>query len=251
MSPDAQEKSVAGASPFPRPSGWSEVTDARVRAAFARVDRRRFVPEDLRDLAHRDEPLPIGEGQTVSQPYVVALMLQALMLEPGDRVLEIGAGSGYQTALLCELVRTDAEPLGAGVHAIERHPSLLERAAQVLRSAGYTPRLAGGDGALGWPEAAPFHAIVVSAAAVAVPRPLVEQLADGGRLVIPVGAPERDQELWLVQRLASRLEWHALGAVRFVPLISPILAEAANRVLPPPIPRRSFPAPPDRNPFDG
>lgn len=223
--------------PFPRPQGWHEVTDPRVRAAFAHVDRSLFVPADVRDQAARDEPLPIGEGQTVSQPFVVALMLQALHLEPGDPVLEIGAGSGYQTALLCELVRTPTQPPGATVYAVERFGTLLETAAAALQAAGYRPSLRTGDGALGWPERAPFQGIVVSAAAAVVPRPLVEQLADGGRIVIPVGAAGGEQELWLAQRLGSRLHWHAMGPVRFVPLLSPILQDPWQQIHPPPLPR--------------
>jgi protein-L-isoaspartate(D-aspartate) O-methyltransferase len=197
------------------------------------VDRRRFVPESMRPYAHRDEPLPIGEGQTVSQPFVIALMLQALQLEPGDRVLEIGTGSGFQTALLCEIVQLQGQPAGATVYSVERHQSLLEPARSALQAAGYAPQLAVGDGALGWADEGPFHGIVVSAAARAVPRPLVEQLADGGHLVIPVDVAGDEQELWLIQRLATRLEWRALGPVRFVPLVSPVLQNPLRRIMPP------------------
>ncbi|MGL4650722.1 MAG: protein-L-isoaspartate(D-aspartate) O-methyltransferase [Caldilineaceae bacterium] len=224
--------------PFPRPGGWREISNARVRRAFACVDRRLFVPPEQRQYANRDEPLPIGEGQTVSQPYVVALTLQALDLQPGDRVLEVGAGSGYQTALLCELVWPGTGPPGATVFALERSVTLMQRAAGVLDQAGYHPHLLAGDGALGWEAEAPFAGIVVSAAATVVPRPLVSQLADGGRMVIPVGRTESDQELWLVRRRHNRLDWHDLGPVRFVPLISPVLDDPWQQVIPPPLPAR-------------
>jgi len=183
-------------------------------------------------FADQDAPLPIGEGQTISQPFVVALMLQALMLRPGDKVLEIGTGSGYQTAILCELTAPAAdthgnEPhstgaRGATVYAVERFGSLGEHAAAVLTELGYAPHLRIGDGAYGWPEAAPFDAIVVSAAAPHVPRPLWEQLVNGGRMILPIGQHEDDQQLWLVRKLGRRMLIDRLGGVRFVPMISPL-----------------------------
>jgi protein-L-isoaspartate(D-aspartate) O-methyltransferase len=213
---------------FPWAAEWPEITNPRVRAAFARVERRRFLPTSIRDLADRDAPLPIGEGQTISQPFVIALMIQALELEAGQRVLEVGSGSGYQTALLCELAREQGRDLGETVYSIERFPSLLLSAREALESQGYFPHLRSGDGAAGWPEAAPFHAIVVSAAAQRVPLPLWEQLAVGGRLVVPVGASGDDQMLWLLHKTTKGRVPKAMGPVRFVPLISALLDDPAN-----------------------
>jgi len=209
--------------PFPWADQWPEIVDARVRAAFAVVARRAFLDDHLARFADQDAPLPIGAGQTISQPFVVALMLQALAIQPGELVLEIGAGSGFQTALLCELAATEGGARGETVYAIERHPALADRAAAVLASLGYAPHLRVSDGARGWPEVAPFAAIVVSAAAPHVPRPLWEQLAEGGRLILPVGVQDGDQQLWLVRKTAGRMQIEQLGSVRFVPLISPIL----------------------------
>jgi protein-L-isoaspartate(D-aspartate) O-methyltransferase len=209
--------------PFPWADTWPEIIDSRVRAAFAVVPRRAFLDAHLAHFADQDAPLPIGEGQTISQPFVVALMVQALAIQPGEKVLEIGAGSGFQTAILCELAATTESARGATVYAIERHPALADRAAAVLASLGYAPHLRVSDGALGWPEAAPFAAIVVSAVATHMPRPLWAQLAEGGRLILPIGAQDDDQVLWLVRKTAGRMQIEQLGGVRFVPLISPIL----------------------------
>lgn len=214
--------------PFPWADQWPEIVDPRVRAAFAAVPRRAFLEPHLARFADQDAPLPIGEGQTISQPFVVALMTQALHVQPGDKVLEIGAGSGFQTAILCELAATADDVRGATVYAIERHPVLAERAAAVLATLGYSPHLRVGDGALGWPEAAPFAAIIVAAVASHVPRPLWEQLAEGGRLILPVGAQADDQELWLVRKIQGKMQIDRLGGVRFVPLISPVLDDPAQ-----------------------
>lgn len=230
QTPEPTHKSAAGKPTLPWESGWAEIRDQRVRTAFAVVDRAHFVPAKLRAQADEDAPLPIGEGQTISQPFVIALMVQALALQPGDRVLEIGTGSGYQTAILCELVRQLGGEPAESVYSIERFASLAERAAADLASAGYAPRLAVGDGVAGWPDAAPFDALVVSAAAAWLPRTLVDQLADGGRLVIPVGGDPDDQNLWLIKRHGSQVEPIYLGPVRFVPLISPLLEDPANRI---------------------
>jgi protein-L-isoaspartate(D-aspartate) O-methyltransferase len=208
---------------FPWEKVWPEIRDANVRAAFAAVDRARFVDLDLRPLAVRDVPLPIGEGQTISQPFVVALMAQTLALQAGERVLEIGTGSGFETAILCELTAAPDQPLGATVFAVERLATLAQRAAATLHQLGYAPHLRVGDGAAGWPEAAPFAAIVVSAAASHVPMPLWEQLAEEGRMILPIGGEEWEQELWLVRKFEGVMQIKRMGGVRFVPLISPLL----------------------------
>lgn len=207
---------------FPWADQWPEIVDPRVRAAFAVVPRRAFIEEHLARFAEQDAPLPIGEGQTISQPFVVALMVQALHLQPGDKVLEIGVGSGFQTALLCELTAIEGGGRGATIYGVERHAALLARAADVLASLGYAPHLRVGDGAAGWPEASPFDAIIASAVAPHVPRPLWEQLGEGGRMILPLGQHEDDQQLWLVRKLDGQMRVEKLGGVRFVPLISPL-----------------------------
>jgi protein-L-isoaspartate(D-aspartate) O-methyltransferase len=192
------------------------IRDGRVLAAFARVPRRFFVPDAAQDLSEGDHPLEIGYGQTISQPYIVAAMTEALDLQGHERVLEVGTGSGYQTAILCELL-----PLGNTVRTVEIVPELSLRAGRVLHELGYTNvELRVGDGAEGWPEAAPFDAILVAAAPEALPPPLLEQLAPGGRLVIPVGPDPDHQELQLWRKLpgSGLLERKVLMNVRFVPL---------------------------------
>jgi protein-L-isoaspartate(D-aspartate) O-methyltransferase len=174
--------------------------------------------------------LPIEEGQTISQPFVVALMTQALELRPGLRVLEVGTGSGYQTAILCELTAREDHMPGGNVWSVERYATLANQAGKVLYALGYRPQLQVGDGAMGWPEMAPYDAIMVTAAASALPRPLWDQLVDGGRLVIPIGAANRGQMLWLVVKQGRQLVRRALGGVRFVPLISPILDDPLQRL---------------------
>jgi len=187
------------------------IRDERVLEAMARVPRHEFVPLAYRDEAYEDHPLPIGGGQTISQPFVVAAMLEALALRPEDVVLEVGTGSGYETAVLAELVRT--------AYSIERIASLAERARAVLERLGYSNvTVVHGDGSLGLPEAAPFDAIVVSAAAPQVPASLMDQLRDGGRLVIPVGSGFA-QELQLVRKIGHNSTVLYLDGVRFVPLI--------------------------------
>jgi protein-L-isoaspartate(D-aspartate) O-methyltransferase len=192
------------------------IRDPRVLAACARVPRRFFVPEESQDEAEADRPLDIGHGQTISQPLVVAAMTQALMLQDDDRVLEVGTGSGYQTAVLCEVL-----PLSSKVRSIEIVPGLARRAERVLRELGYeNVEIRIGDGALGWPETAPFDAILVAAAPPVVPPALLEQLAPGGRLVIPVGPDPDHQELqlWRKDRATGMLLRKVLMNVRFVPL---------------------------------
>lgn len=207
---------------------WPDVTDERVRAAFAAVPREAFIAPELRQYAGEDAPLPIGQGQTISQPYVVALMVQALALGAGDKVLEIGTGSGYETAILCALTAAPDRPLGDNVYAIERLKTLADQASAALHGLGYWPHLRVGDGAAGWPEEAPFASVIVSAAASHVPRPLWDQLAEGGRMVLPRGTSADNQELWLLQKRAGKMHVENLGGVRFVPLISPLLQDPAN-----------------------
>lgn len=190
-----------------------EITDPQVLAAMRSVPRHRFVPEALRDHAYENRALPIGEDQTISQPSVVALMTQLLDLQRGDRVLEVGTGSGYQAAVLSEL--------GGDVYSIEILEPLARRAAATLAEVGYgRVHLRVGDGYRGWPEAAPFQGILVTCAPDHVPPPLQEQLAEGGRLVIPVG-PRGDQELVVVVKEGGKLVQRDVVPVRFVPMTGP------------------------------
>jgi protein-L-isoaspartate(D-aspartate) O-methyltransferase len=186
------------------------VTNAAVLAAMRAVPRHLFVPASYRADAYADQPLPIGLGQTISQPYIVAAMTEALEIGPGARVLEIGTGSGYQAAVLAAL--------GAQVYSIEIIPELAERAATTLRQLCYTNvQVRCGDGYQGWPEAAPFDGIIVTCAPEQVPRPLQEQLAEGGRLVIPVGA-RYVQTLVRLRKHGTRLDREDLMDVLFVPM---------------------------------
>jgi protein-L-isoaspartate(D-aspartate) O-methyltransferase len=185
------------------------VRDPRVLAALRKVPRHLFVPERLRDIAYVDRPLPIGEQQTISQPYIVAAMTEAVAPKPGDKVLEIGTGSGYQAAVLAELVER--------VYTIEIVESLGLAAKKLLAEQGYdNVEVIIGDGYQGLPEHAPYDAIVVTAAPKEIPPPLIEQLAVGGRLVIPVGGWR--QELMLVERTEKGIERHSLFPVIFVPM---------------------------------
>ena len=190
-----------------------DVRDERVLEALRTVPREAFVPERLAEFAYDDTPLPIGEEQTISQPFVVALMAEALEIRPGDKVLEIGAGSGYAAAVLSRLARE--------VWTIERHPSLAREARERMERLGYrNVHVLHGDGTLGWPEHAPYDAIVVAAGGPEVPPALLDQLALGGRLVIPIGPDLRTQNLVRVRRRADgTLVRENLGGVRFVPLI--------------------------------
>jgi protein-L-isoaspartate(D-aspartate) O-methyltransferase len=187
------------------------ITDSRVLDAMATVPRHLFVPPEVRAQAYGDRALPISEGQTISQPYIVALMAQALSLRPDDRVLEVGAGSGYAAAVLSRLA--------GEVYTIERWPALAETAERCLHDLGYmNVHVFHGDGTAGLPAYAPFDAVVVSAAAPWVPRPLREQLGEGGRLVIPVGG-RNEQILLRLARTDHRTHTERLGEVRFVPLV--------------------------------
>lgn len=187
------------------------VHDERVLAALAVVPRERFVPEGLRDRAYADTPLPIGAGQTISQPLMVALMAAALDLSPGERVLEVGSGSGYAAAVLSRLARE--------VVAVERIAELREGSKKALQDCGFdNVRVVAASDRLGHAELAPYEAIMVSAGAPHVPRALLDQLTEHGRLVVPVGAP-RHQELVRVTRTSHGLELARLGACAFVPLV--------------------------------
>ncbi|WP_157492337.1 protein-L-isoaspartate(D-aspartate) O-methyltransferase [Geothrix fermentans] len=188
------------------------VADPRVLEAMGRVPRHEFVPEGQRGEAYEDWPLPIGYGQTISQPYIVAFMTAALEPKPGDRVLEVGTGSGYQAAVLAGLV--------AEVYTIEIVEPLARRAEGDLRRLGYgNVKVRAGDGHRGWPEAAPFDAIIVTCAPEDVPRALVEQLRPGGRMIIPVGSQWGAQELYLLRRTATGMRRQAVLPVRFVPMV--------------------------------
>ncbi len=187
------------------------ITDARVLEAMRKIPRHLFVEEALRDRAYGDHPLPIGEGQTISQPYIVGIMTELLHLTGSEKVLEIGSGSGYQTAVLAELARR--------VCSVERIASLAARARATLEAMGYTNvwvRTA--DGTFGWPDEAPFDRILVSAAAPAVPEPLFDQLVEGGRMVLPVGDPFA-QTLTVVDRVGGEKKVSADSGCVFVKLI--------------------------------
>jgi protein-L-isoaspartate(D-aspartate) O-methyltransferase len=190
-----------------RPRG---IDDPRVLKAMTKVAREKFVVKELQSSAYEDRPLPIGFGQTISQPFIVAFMTQALKPKPTDRLLEIGTGSGYQAAVLGELV--------AQVYSIEIVRPLAQRAATVLNELGYKNVLVkGGDGYKGWPEHAPFDAIIVTAAPDHIPQPLVEQLKEGGRMVIPVGKSYA-QELNVLEKRGGAMKQTAVMPVKFVPL---------------------------------
>jgi len=186
------------------------ITDARVTEVMSSVPRHEFVPEDYRGHAYEDHPLPIGYGQTISQPYIVAFMTEQLRPRPTDRVLEIGTGSGYQAAVLSKLV--------AEVYTIEIVKPLAQRAEMDLRRLNYSNvKVKAGDGYKGWPEHAPFDAIIVTAAPDHVPQPLIDQLKEGGRMSIPVGGREM-QQLYLLEKHAGKLTQRAVLSVNFVPL---------------------------------
>ncbi len=189
------------------------ISDPAVLDAMKSVRREEFVPPNMVDFAYEDSPLPIGEGQTISQPYIVALMVQALQLKPEDTVLDIGTGSGYAAAVLSRIARK--------VYTVERHKSLVKSAEAIFGKMGYDNiEVLHGDGTMGWPEYAPYNAIVVAAGGPEVPQPLVDQLVDGGRLVIPVGKTQSLQELVQVHRESEdKIVQNKLTEVRFVPLV--------------------------------
>jgi len=188
------------------------VSDPRVLDAMMRVPRHLFAPDRYREQAYEDHPLPIGQGQTISQPYIVALMLEALALQPGDRVLEVGTGSGYVTALLAELVTQ--------IVSIERHGRLADGARELLARLGYSNvQVVVGDGSEGFAEVAPYNAILVSAAAREIPEALIAQLAEGGRMIVPIGG-EDSQQLQFVRMEGGQPRIALRELCRFVPLVA-------------------------------
>jgi len=185
------------------------IQDSKIIQAMLRVPRHKFVPQGLRKLAYSDNPLPIGMDQTISQPYIVALMTELLKLKSGEKVLEVGTGSGYQAAILADI--------GSEVFTIEILESLSERAQEILKSLGYSNiNFKIGDGYRGWPEHAPFDAIIVTAASEHIPEPLIEQLKENGRMVIPIG--DMYQELLLITKTDKGIEKKTITPVRFVPM---------------------------------
>jgi protein-L-isoaspartate(D-aspartate) O-methyltransferase len=187
------------------------ITDSKVLDGFRNIPRHRFIDKRLHDSAYADHPLPIGDGQTISQPYMVALMTQCLELRGGERVLEIGTGSGYQAAILASIA--------AEVYTVERIAALSEKSRAILRELGYNNvHFLVGDGTMGWPEEAPFEGIIVTAGAPRVPEPLVQQLAEGGRLVIPVGGGW-SQDLLIVRKKKGKVMEEVVCGCIFVPLV--------------------------------
>lgn len=187
------------------------IGEKRVLDAMDRVPRHLFVPDGVRDHSYADSALPIGHEQTISQPYIVGFMTESLMVQPTDKILEIGTGSGYQAAILGELAKE--------VYSIEIVAPLGERAGKTLSDLGYkNVHVRVGDGYKGWPEAAPFDAVIVTAAPDHVPQPLLDQLKVGGRLVIPVGSGTHNQSLVLMEKTAKGVERHEILPVRFVPM---------------------------------
>ena len=188
------------------------IKDKKVLEVMAKIPRDLFVDRSLRNKAYEDHPLPIGEGQTISQPYVVALMTEALRLKPSDRVLEIGTGSGYQAAVLAEIVNE--------VYTIEIRERLREKASKLLSELGYKNiKTKYADGYFGWDEYAPFDAIIITASANHIPPPLIKQLKDGGQLIIPLGSTVYYQTLTLVTKKGAELEVQQMGGVAFVPMV--------------------------------
>lgn len=187
------------------------INNPRILEVFLKVERHKFVSQDLQDCAYSDCPLPIGEGQTISQPYMVALMTSCLNLSGSERVLEIGTGSGYQTAILAELAKE--------VYSIERLPSLSKNAESILKGLGYSNiKLAVGDGTLGWPEYAPFDRIIITAATPRVPLPLSEQLAKKAKMALPIG-DTYSQVLTLIEEKEGTMESTRICGCVFVPLV--------------------------------
>jgi protein-L-isoaspartate(D-aspartate) O-methyltransferase len=194
------------------------IDDSRVLQAMLKVQRHLFVPENYRHMAYADRPLPIGEGQTISQPYIVALMTYHLHLKPADKVLEIGTGSGYQAAVLAELAKA--------VYSIEIIDELARTAQERLRALGYTNVwVKCGDGFYGWKEYAPYNAIIVTCAAPSIPEHLVEQLTEGGRMILPLGGEPFHQSLTVLTKREGRIEKQLISDVVFVPMTGEIEKE--------------------------
>ncbi len=187
------------------------IQDERVLQAMAQVPRHQFVKDQWASSAYSDSPLPIGHQQTISQPYIVAFMTESLSAESGDRVLEIGTGSGYQAAVLAEM--------GMEVYTIERVPELYETARSRLETLRYNVQCCLGDGYYGWPEFAPYQGIIVAAAPPEVPQPLIDQLADNGRMIIPVGPSGGYQSLWEIIKREGKIERYHKLSVAFVPFV--------------------------------
>lgn len=189
-----------------------DIDDAKVLEIMGRVERHRFVDKKLQDVAYADHPLPIDEGQTISQPYIVALMTQILKLKSGEKVLEIGTGSGYQAAVLSEIT--------PDVYTIEIRKNLTEKAEARLKELGYRDvKVKAGDGYFGWEEYAPFDAIIVTCAANHIPPPLTKQLKEGGRLIIPLGSTTYYQTLTLITKIKGELDVQHITGVAFVPMV--------------------------------
>ncbi len=187
------------------------IKDPRVINAFLKVERHKFIPQALRGSAYADYPVPIGEGQTISQPYIVALMTECLNLSQGQKVLEIGTGSGYQAAILAELANQ--------VYTLERFCGLAKQAESTLLDLGYSNiKIKVGDGTLGWPEEAPFSRIIITAAAPEIPPPLIEQLSENGRMVLPLGEA-LSQVLTVIEKRDDEIKKESICGCVFVPLI--------------------------------
>ena len=187
------------------------IKNQRVLDAFYKIERHKFIPEDLRNSAYADFPVPIGEGQTISQPYIVALMTEYLGLTGKEKILEIGTGSGYQTAILSELA--------GEIYSVERFEVLAGRAQAILNELGYKNiKVKAGDGTLGWEEAAPFDRIIITAASPKIPLPLIEQLADNGKLILPLGE-SFSQVLTLLEKKEGKLKSIDICGCVFVPLV--------------------------------
>lgn len=198
------------------------ISDAKVLQAMGKVPRHLLVDEYIRDRVYEDYPLPIGEGQTISQPYVVALMTESLKLKPGDKVLEIGTGSGYQAVILAEIVKD--------VYTIEIRRGLAEKAEKRLNELGYKNiRIKYGDGYFGWEEQAPFDAIIITASANHIPPPLIKQLKEGGRLIIPLGSTVYYQTLTLATKIKGDLDLEQITSVAFVPMVGEIEKRKPDR----------------------
>lgn len=206
MTREAERKTMVETQLKPR-----GIKDRQILKAFMDVPRHEFVPDKYKDVAYEDHPLPVGEGQTISQPFIVAEMTKLLGVEKGDKVLEIGTGSGYQAAILASM--------GVEIYTVERNHSLAEKSSEILKKLGYIDiHIKEGDGTLGWPENAPYKGIIVTAASPKAPEPLIDQLDEDGRLVIPVGS-RLSQILKVYHKVEGKIAESSHGGCMFVPLI--------------------------------